>query len=81
VEWFEVTSPGTLLTFTEVGYGPSGFENEAPYTLGIAEFPEGVRVLARVSKDVDPKDIKMGMKVKLTPIKLEGDRVSYEMKP
>lgn len=81
VEWFEISSLGTLLTFTMVNYGPSGFENDAPYTLGIAEFEEGVKVLGRISKDVATEDIRIGMKVKLSPTKINGGRVAYEMKP
>jgi uncharacterized OB-fold protein len=79
VEWLEITSTGTLLTFTVVNYGPSGFENDTPYTLGIAEFEEGVRVLARVSREISPEDIKVGMRVKLTPVKLANEQIIYEM--
>ena len=80
MEWIEINSTGTLLTFAVVNYGPSGFENDTPYTLGIAEFEEGVKILGRVSKEVAPEDITVGMKVKLTPVKLTNERVIYEMK-
>jgi uncharacterized OB-fold protein len=79
VEWLEISSTGTLLTFTVVHYGPSGFENDTPYTLGIAEFEEGVKVLARVSREISPEDIKVGMRVKLTPVKLANEQIIYEM--
>ena len=79
VEWLEISSIGTLLTFTVVNYGPSGFENDTPYTLGIAEFEEGVKVLGRVSKAISPEEIKVGMRVKLTPVKLANEQIIYEM--
>lgn len=79
VEWLEISSTGTLLTFTVVHYGPSGFENDTPYTLGIAEFEEGVKVLARVSREISPEEIKVGMRVKLTPVKLANEQIIYEM--
>lgn len=79
VEWLEISSTGTLLTFTVVNYGPSGFENDTPYTLGIAEFEEGVKVLGRVSKEISPEEIKVGMRVKLTPVKLANEQIIYEM--
>jgi uncharacterized OB-fold protein len=78
VEWFQIASKGKLLTYTTVNYGPSGFEDEAPYTLGIVEFPEGVRVLARVSKKIDPKTISIGMALKAVPVKLKEDKYSYD---
>lgn len=79
VEWLEISSTGTLLTFTVVNYGPSGFENDTPYTLGIAEFEEGVKVLGRVSREISPEEIKVGMRVKLTPVKLANEQIIYEM--
>ena len=79
-EWFEISGAGTLRTFTTVNYGPSGFENDAPYTLGIAEFEESVKVMGRISKEIKPENIKIGMRVKLAPTRINGGRVSYEMK-
>lgn len=81
IEWIEIKGTGRLLTFTTVNYGPTGFENDAPYTLGIAEFEEGLKVLGRVSKLVSPSDIKVGMKVKLTPQKLANGNLIYELRP
>ena len=79
VEWFEINEPGTLKTYTVVHYGPTGFEGEAPYTLGIAEFESGLKILGRVSKALDPGEIKVGMKLKLAPTKLESGHFIYEM--
>ena len=78
IEWFEVNSKGKLLTFTEVYYGPSGFENDAPYTIGIVSFSEGVKILSRVSKKIDPKTVKIGMELRVVPVKLSEEKISYE---
>jgi uncharacterized protein len=80
VEWVEITGPGVLKTFTTVIYGPTGFEDDAPYTLGIAEFKAGVRILGRISKTVTPGDIKVGMNVNIAPVKLASGHFIYEMK-
>lgn len=80
VEWLEINGAGILRTFTTVDYGPTGFENDAPYTLGIAEFEPGVRILGRVSKALSPGDIKVGMKVQLVPVKLANEHFIYEMR-
>jgi len=76
-EWFEITGPATLETFAVVTYGPSGFENDAPYTLAIANFGK-FKVFGRMSKDIPADQLKVGMKVKAAPVKLAGDRISYE---
>jgi uncharacterized OB-fold protein len=77
VEWFEIKGNGRLVTYTIVNYGPTGFENDAPYTLAIADF-DGVRVFGRLSKGIKGSDIKPGMGLKVLPVKLPGDRIGYE---
>jgi uncharacterized OB-fold protein len=77
VEWFEIKGNGRLVTYTIVNYGPTGFENDAPYTLAIADF-DGVRVFGRLSKAIKESDIKPGMGLKVLPVKLPGDRIGYE---
>ncbi len=77
-EWFEINGNGKLLTYTTVNYGPTGFEDEAPYTLAIAGFAEDLKVFGRMSKSIEEGDIKIGMDVKVVPVKLANDRVSYE---
>jgi uncharacterized OB-fold protein len=77
VEWFEITGTGNLVTYTTVHYGPSGFEDEAPYTLAIADF-DGLRVFGRISKDVNVNDIGPGMEVKVVPVKLSEEKIAYE---
>lgn len=77
VEWFEIKGGGRLATYTIVNYGPAGFEDDTPYILAIADF-DGVRVFGRLSKDIKESDIKLGMGVKVIPVKLPGDRIAYE---
>jgi len=77
VEWFEIKGNGRLVTYTVVNYGPTGFEDDAPYTLAIADF-DGVRVFGRLSKGLKEIDIKPGMGLKILPVKLPGDRIGYE---
>ena len=77
VEWFEIKGNGRLVTYTVVNYGPTGFEDDAPYTLAIADF-DGVRVFGRLSKGLKEIDIKPGMGLKILPVKLPGGRIGYE---
>jgi uncharacterized OB-fold protein len=79
VEWFEVKGKGKLLTYTKVNYGPSGFEADAPYTLALGEF-DGVRILGRLSRDIGEGDIKVGMGLTVSPVKLANDKLAYEFK-
>ncbi len=78
IEWCEIKSKGKLITYTIVNYGPSGFENDAPYILGVGEFGDGLRVFSRINKEIKESDIKPGMELKVVPMKLPGDRIGYE---
>ena len=78
IEWVEIPEGGKLLTYTVVHYGPSGFEDDAPYTLGIAEFGGAVRIFGRLSKGIPEDDVKPGIALKVVPVKLPEDRISYE---
>ena len=78
VEWFEIKGRGKLLSYTVVNYGPTGFEDDAPYILALAEFDPGIQILARLSRDMEEKDIKIGMDVTVSPAKLADDRIAYQ---
>jgi len=78
VEWFEVKGTGKLLSYTVVNYGPTGFENDAPYILALARFDEGIQILARLSRDIAEKDIKVGMNLTVSPVRLADNRIAYQ---
>ncbi|MBI4966452.1 MAG: Zn-ribbon domain-containing OB-fold protein [Desulfomonile tiedjei] len=79
MEWYAVTGEGTLITFTKAMFAPAGFEKDAPYVLGVAEFPDGTKVFGRLDKSLSDDAIKPGMKVKIKTVNLENDRLSYEL--
>ena len=78
VEWFEIKNDGKLVTYTVVNYGPTGFENDAPYRLAIADF-DGMGVFGRLSRDIKEDDIKIGMGLRVAPVKLPDDKIAYEL--
>lgn len=81
VDWFEIKGKGTLLAYTTANYGPTGFEEDVPYTLAVAQFDLGVKVFGRLSKEVKESEIKIGMELKPVVVKLPGDKLSYELVP
>ena len=77
IEWVEIKGDGELLTYSVVNYGPAGFEDEAPYTLGLTQFDGGIKILATLNKSIPQTEIKVGMKLRIVPIELMPDRISY----
>ena|SRR3990172_12476297 len=81
VDWFEIKGKGKVLAFTTANYGPTGFEDEVPYTLAVAQFDSGLKVFGRLSKEVKESEIRIGMEVRPVVVKLPGDKLSYELVP
>lgn len=79
MDWFEIQGPGELISFTTAMYAPAGFENDVPYTLGVADFPEGVKVFGRLDKSINNDQLKAGMKTKIKVVSTGEGRVSYEL--
>ncbi len=77
MDWFEIKGPGELISYTTAMYAPAGFENDVPYSLGVAEFPEGVKVFGRMDKSIKQDQLKAGMKVKVMVVSSGEGRVSY----
>ncbi|MFQ5758810.1 MAG: Zn-ribbon domain-containing OB-fold protein [Candidatus Bathyarchaeia archaeon] len=76
MEWIPLSGRGKLITYTIAYFAPVGFE--APYTLALAELDEGARVFTRISKEV--KKVKIDMNLRLVPVKLANERITYELK-
>lgn len=77
VEWVEIKGTGKLNSYTKVNYGPSGFENDSPYTLALGQF-NGVQLLARLAKDIPETEYKVGLPITVKPLKLANNRIAYE---
>jgi hypothetical protein len=78
MEWTEIKGAGQLVTFTTVLYGPAGFEKETPYVLGLVKFPLGIKIFGPIDKKIPPEEIKVGLEMKVVPIRLSEARISYQ---
>ncbi len=64
IVWNRITGEGELLSYTKIYAKPSSFLHHDDYIVGIAVFPEGVKVLAWVrSRNLD--ELRVGMRVRL----------------
>lgn len=78
VEWVPMEGKAKLVTFTQVFFGPPAFEQSTPYTLGLAEFPNGLRVFAPISSELDLKELKPDLELVLKP-RQSGEGVFYRL--
>jgi uncharacterized OB-fold protein len=79
MDWFDMPQNGKLETFTTSYYAPTGFEEDTPYTMGVVNFGNGLKLFARLAKDVKAEDLKVGMDVGVRPMKYDDGQVSFEI--
>ena len=77
--WFEMPKKGKLETFTTAHYAPVGFEGDPPYTMGVVDFGDGMKLFARMAKDINPDEIKVGMDVSIRSLKYDDGQLSFEL--
>jgi uncharacterized OB-fold protein len=65
-EWVEYSGKGTLNTYTTIHAAPKGFDDIAPYKLGIVDLKEGGRLIAWIG-EITKNEIKIGMEIKVVP--------------
>jgi len=78
--WEELSGRCKLLTYTLAHFAPTGFQDDLPYTIALAQCEEGVKVYALLSKDINGDEIRIGMDLRLTPLRLPNGRITYELK-
>ncbi len=66
-EWTEVSGRGKIVTWTRIDAAPAGFEDGAPYTLGVVDLEEAGRLLAWFGASIPEAEIRMGMDVQVVP--------------
>lgn len=66
-EFFELSGKGTLHTFTKIVAAPTGFEDLAPYIVGVVDLEEGGRLLAWIGETIREEAIRIGMDLQVVP--------------
>jgi uncharacterized OB-fold protein len=71
-EFVEIERRGRVVTFTTIAAAPAGFEDVAPYTLGVVDLRGGGRLLAWFGESLPEKEIGIGIDVEVVPRVREG---------
>ncbi|MFT5193339.1 MAG: putative OB-fold protein [Candidatus Promineifilaceae bacterium] len=71
-ETFDFKGQGELFSYSVVYDAPAGFDQYAPYIVGLIKTEEGPLVTAQIT-DVDEEDISIGMPVEMVTRKLRTE--------
>ena len=66
-EFFELSGKGKLVTHTRIDAAPAGFEDIAPFGLGVVDLAETGRLLAWFGDSIPEEKIEIGMPVQVVP--------------
>ncbi len=66
-EFLEVSGKAKLHTFTKIVAAPTGFDDVAPYVVGVVDMEEGGKALAWFGDTIDEEEIEIGMDVQIVP--------------
>ena len=72
LEPFQLSGEGEVVSYTVVHDPAEGFEMQVPYALAIVKTKEGPQLTAPVV-DIEPKDVRIGLKVRATFRKLREE--------
>jgi uncharacterized OB-fold protein len=64
LKWIELEGAGKLLSYTIIHVAPEQFQSITPYTVGIVELQNGLRLPGMI-RDVDAEEIRVGMNLKI----------------
>ena len=81
-ELVERSGKARLLTFTKIVAAPTGFEDVAPYTVGVADLEDGGRILAWIGETIPESEIAIDMELQVVPRifeELEEIKVYYSL--
>lgn len=81
-EFVELSGKGTLHTFTKIVAAPTGFEDVAPFIVGVVDLAEGGKALAWFGESIGEEQIQIGMEVQVVPQifeELEEIKVYYSL--
>ena len=76
MEWFEVSGTGKLLSFSELKYGPVGFEDDLPYIIALLDYGNH-KIFGRIAKDIPFEDLGVGMELKTQTVTLPNGQLGY----
>ena len=66
-EFKETSGKGSVHTFSRIAAAPTGFDDEAPYTVAVVDLEDGGRCLGWVGETIPEADVGIGMEVQVVP--------------
>ena len=76
MEWFEVAGTAKLETYSTLRYAPTGFTDEVPYTIAVADYGD-YKLFGRIDGSLPEEELCVGMDVTATVEKTTNGKLTY----
>ena len=76
MEWFAVGGAGRLVTFSELKFGPMGFDKDLPYRIALLDYGD-YKIFGRIGADLAQEQIQVGMRMKTAANRLPNGQLNY----
>lgn len=76
MEWYDVEGAGKLVTYSQLQYGPVGFDGDLPYTIALVDYGD-YKVFGRISGKLKEEDLQVGMDMKTVVNELSNGQLNY----
>jgi uncharacterized OB-fold protein len=76
MEWFDIEGSGKLLTYSNLGFAPVGFQEDVPYRIAVLDYGE-FKVFGRIASDMADDDIQIGMEMKTIANRLADNQLNF----
>ena len=79
MDWFEVSGPGRLVTYSRLQFAPVGFQEDVPYCIALLDYGD-YKVFGRIAGNIPEEEIRIGMEMETTVNTLSTGQLNYVFK-
>jgi len=79
MQWFDVSGTGRLVTYSQLGFAPVGFQDDVPYCIALLDYGD-FKVFGRIAAELPEEELTVGMKMITAVNKLPNGQINYVFK-
>ena len=79
MQWFDVSGTGRLVTYSQLGFAPVGFQDDVPYCIALLDYGD-FKVFGRIAAELTEEELTVGMEMITAVNKLPNGQINYVFK-
>ena len=79
MQWFDVSGTGRLVTYSQLGFAPVGFQDDVPYCIALLDYGD-FKVFGRIAAELPEEELTVGMEMITAVNTLPNGHLNYVFK-